>query len=176
MWWYRIMVETMSDEHIFKVHFHHLFLYEQWFNLILNTINCSLIIYHFVSTQSFMNDRSVRLLAHHSSCFSAEGLCLSKMWRLSQNERQTGVTLFCTAMKTNVGFSFSQLDLSGVTLEAVYLSGVQSPAPCTSNRSAVAWSKCLKRDRFRHPCQRSSKTWKGNINVSRCAMSLIHTA
>jgi hypothetical protein len=176
LWWYWIMVETTFEEHILKAFFHHLFHYEQWFNLILNNIKCSSIIYNFVSTQSIMKNRSMLLLAYRSSCFSSDGLSSSKMWRLSQNKRQRSVTLFCTAMKTMVGFSFSKLDLSGVTLEAAYLSGTHSLTPCTPNRRTVAWSTCLKNDGARHTCQRSYEAWKENITVSCCAVSLIGTA
>jgi hypothetical protein len=42
-----------------------------------------------------------------------------KIRRLSQNKRQTGVTLFFTAMKTIFGFPFSKLEHPGVILEAV---------------------------------------------------------
>jgi hypothetical protein len=48
-------------------------------------------------------------LIYAATRLSAEALSSSKIWRLSQNKRRTGVTLFCTLMKTTVGFSFSKL-------------------------------------------------------------------
>jgi hypothetical protein len=101
------------------------------------------------------------LLSYRSSCFSAEGLSSSKMWRFSQNKRKTGITFLCTVMETIVRSSFAKLKVSGVILEGVYLSGAQWPKPCSSNMKSVAWSKCVKRDRFVHPYQRSYKACFG---------------